>query len=385
MTFRDRKVVELRLPRDAKDDSIQEFVQWEEIEKLSFADSQITEKVLGELKAFPNLTGLDLSRTKITNEALNQLAPFKGLKRLSLAGTRLDVKALSDLGLKLHGLSIQSIDLSDLGIDDEELIRLVKNTNLNSADSYSRSFRLQNNRITDLGVKESFGKTTTQGSLDLAGNPIDGSGFVGHPAILRLNLDRTKITDKTFSPAVATLQITYTLSVRDTELTDAILPLFAGSGIQGLVLGGGRITERGLGANPLSLNQLSLNSKQFTGHFLKSWVASGIYLLDLSGSSADDETIDAIVQFSDLQYLNLASTEITDRALEKLAGKKQMIYRLNLSNTNITAKGLLRAGFSSSQIVDVAIDQFTEQELNQLRRSLNVVVAERWNPYNDEW
>ena len=123
---------------------------------------------------------------------------------------------------------LQSVDLSDLGISDDNIFDV---SILNRNDQwvwYSlRKLRLANNRLTDQGLAKVADALPTE-LLDLSGNLITGSFFRNYNRCVRLVLDNIPLSEDDFGASVGQLNV-QELVLRNTPLSDDFLAVLARS------------------------------------------------------------------------------------------------------------------------------------------------------------
>lgn len=359
-----RKVVDLKFGPDTTDQSLQNFRSLSDVHTISLAHTQITDAGLKFLSKFPRLLSLDLSHTKISDAGVIELQRLRPLSHLSLAYTQVTLPRLTNAKSLMD---CASLDLSGLHITDEQLPLIQNNKSL----GWSRSFFLRDNQLTDIGLKELFAKWGGCNTLDLSGNSIDGSCLSELRNVQVLILENLLLTDVDLDAVITTTGKfsgpTTKIVLSNTKLTEAIL----GSVGPGIELGDGGITEDRLALCTVEgLTLLKLKGKSFTGRCFQTWHPR-ISRLDLQGSGVTDQTMKFLSNITGLTQVNLADTEITDAALPYLS--KCMV--LNLSNTRITFEGLHSASFQNAQTIQVALGQFSVEEVRALKRKLPVVVG----------
>ena len=348
-----QKVTGLEFGPDFVDSDLQKYLKYRDsLLTLSFARTKITDAILPELKAFPNLQELDLSGTAITDAGLEQLAlpKFKvanpdgtpGFQRLSLADTKVKWAAIQQLAKK-HVIS--HLDLSGLQISDADLATGISVSSL----------RLSHNPITDEGLPALLKNSRLHG-LDVSDTAITGS-TLNVPSLQRLNLDGTAITDATLTAILNNSSVSH-FSLRRTGITPAVLPLLVNKSIR---LGKGAITENDLAAlGPAHFDHLGLNDKQFTGKCMTAGTLSTLSL-DLSNSSVTDDVLMSIGGKGNwFQFLGLANTKATDGCLLYL----QAVSELDIRGTRVTGEGL-RLRYTQGFLV-ISHDQFTPKQLSSL-------------------
>ncbi len=360
-----RKVVELKFGPDTTDQSLQDFRSLSDVHTISLAYTQVSDEGLKFLSRFPRLLSLDLSHTKISDAGLIELQRLRPLSHLSLAYTQVTLPRLANAKSLMD---CSSLNLSGLHITDEQLPPISQHR----SNQWSRSLLLRDNQLTDTGLKELFAKWGgVCDTLDLSGNPLDGSCLSELRNVQVLILEDVPLTDVDLDAVISTTGKfsgpTTKIVLSETKLTEAIL----GSVGPGIELGDGGITEDRLALCTVQgLTLLKLKGKSFTGRCFETWHPR-ISHLDLQGSSVTDATMKFLSNITGLGQVNLADTEITDVALPYLS--KCMF--LNLSNTRITFDGLLRASFQNTQTIQVALGQFSVEEVRALKRKLPVVVG----------
>lgn len=95
----------------------------------------------------------------------------------------------------------------------------------------------------------------------------------------------------------------------------------------------------------------------------------------MRGSSLSDETIGYVATLTTVYDMDLSKTAITDAGLASFPARSVLI-KLNLSETQITAKGLMASKLLPFCEIQVAPGQFTKDELKMLRTKWKVVVAD---------
>ncbi len=363
----EQAVVELSLGSGATREDIQAaMVAFPRLKKLSLANSDIVDSDLKLLRSFPLLQAVNLNGTPITDAGLAELVDMSRLAELSVADTQVTIDGIVSL-LDAHH-ELRSVDVSNLGLTDEDLERLLELR-------YSRNFvkfSLRSNPVSMWGVMRLKHAPDGVESLDLADCQFNADSLylLAGRQFIELTLDGTPLTDTTLA-SVLPKSMVRQLSFDRTQVTDAILPHIAmAGGITGLKLGESQITEAGLARVPFpKLQHLDLTSPKFDGSCFKTWKPLGLQTLSLSGSAVSDRTVTDIVQLPNLRTLDLSHTSLTDTALSTLA--RSPVTRLDLSHTQVTAAGLAKGNFSNV-IVHLSIDQFSVEEFKHIRRALAV-------------
>jgi len=176
--------------------------------------------------------------------------------------------------------SLERLDLSHTRITDQGLLRLRSCTSVRDLDLYYAE------QITDEGM----------------------AAVRDWMKLERVNLRGTKITDTTLQ-LLATLPAIRAVDVGYAQITDSGLQhLGALSGLRELAFGGNKLTDGALGVlyRLRGLERLDVAGRQRTD--------SGLWSVGLTDFGADP-----IATLSELRDLNLSGTQISARALEKLA------------------------------------------------------------------
>lgn len=387
LSVRNREVVEVKLGRGATDNDLREFLDHKHLETLNLAHSGITDAAVAELSSLISVQKLDLSNTQVTGASIEQLVKMPSLRELSIAGTAMNAEDVLQMVNNMSQLA--RLDISAMDLTAAELERI--------ASRYGGSIGLRGYGLTDGELRPILkvyaevqnpivlpNTTMPAGTgflsyagrrVDLSDNPIDGTCLRNVTVPLaELRLDNTALTDASFGPVVKGLSAGR-LSLSNTQLTDAILPVLGASiHLQALELGDGKITERGLANGDLrNLRQLALKSRQFDGSCFKDWQPN-LYELDMSGSGLNDDTIVYLKKLNGVTQLSLANTELTDASLPIL-GQLGIPFHLDISDTKITAQGLMRGDLNLFATVRVAFGQYTPAEIRMLKPRMNLVVG----------
>jgi Leucine-rich repeat (LRR) protein len=181
----------------------------------------------------------------------------------------------------------------------------------------------------------------------------------GWQKLKRLNLRGTKITDSTVQ-SLNRLTSLEALDVGFTQVTDSgLAQLNALANLKEIAVGGDKLTDAGLQAlrqMPL-LTSLDVAGSQRTD--------SGLWSVSLT-----DSGLDAIATLKDLRHLRLNGVVISPRGLEKLKGLSKL-DRLDLqacTRINDDAIPVLEA-LPSLKVLDVTAAAVTDQGLGQLRQA----------------
>ena len=360
------KVIELKFGPETTDQALGSFQGLEDIQLLSLAHTQLSDAGLHFLSKFPNLNRLDLSYTQVTNAGLIELQKLKKLQHISLAHTKVTLPKL------VHAKSLvecSSLDLSGLQITDDQLSMLWSD----EASFETLSLYLRDNLLSDAGLAKFFKEHNgVFKTLDLSGNPLDGSCLSELRKIETLILERLPLTDASLgavmSPTGLFIGPSERIVLSRNNITEGALGTVLPS--CGVTLGEGTVTDADLANCKVPMIQvLKLRGRSFDASCFETWHPM-MGLLDLEGSGLTDETVKYLsnVRFS---ILNLTDTEITDAALPHLSSARF----LNPSRTRITFDGLRSAYFKDLQMMQLAVGQFSVEEIRILKRKLPIVVG----------
>lgn len=372
---------------DASDDDLARFAAaYRDVLYLELSGAKITDAGLAHVATFQRLNELELKNTSVTDAGLKHLRDLHTLDVLGLEGSAVTGVGLADLTCNnsVTKLDLDRCPVSDTGcraiarfpkliwlylrgtpITDEGLASVGAMRHIEELD-------LGDTNVTDRGLK-ALVQLPDLRTLDLRGTAIDGSGLPERWDLGSLNLDRTEVTDDT----VATLRQygLRSLSVSQTVITDAACEhLRKMTSLDTLDLSETSVTDVGLAtlSDHPSLRHLDLSSTAVTGagFFARK---GALRQLDLSNTRVDSPGLAAMCKASSLDELYLAETKITDEDLKLLAGTT--VYLLDLSNTSISAGGLIDAGFNSQYtMLRVAPGQFSDAELARIRSNIRVEV-----------
>lgn len=376
------QVVDVELGEDATDESLAQVSQFADLQQVSLKGSQITDRAFEELAKFPSLQLLDLSRTQITSAAVPKILNLNKLRGIKLANTNL---AAQDVQQILTDKKIDLLDLSDLPWPQADLKRTLAQFRGSLA---LRNYQLSDDELLEVVPLDQWGSVMHSSfqhsdesvyvniDLDLRGNQLTGKCFQNFSGAIRdLRLDGNPLTDRDFGLVARKLTV-QNLHLSDTKLTNAILKDIAiRTGypeFNGLFLGDGEITEDGLHVlASANIFNLQLRSKQFTGACFERWHPS-LTTLDLGGSGLTDRSLKFLRSLPRILVLSIANTSVTDAGLPHLVWLRQNAYLslLDVSDTKITAEGLCKVRLSGLGFLLVAANQFSDEELAQIRTAL---------------
>ena len=372
IVLRDREVVSLTLRQGYDPILLADGLITDSVETLSFQHSQLPDNLGDILERFPKLRELDLGYTDLTDEGLDRIRRSKAWARLQhvgIAGTKVSLPRTS--ALTIGNNNLQSFDLSDLGITDENIEEVSLLSEFNQMGGrWMYKIRLANNGLTDDGLKKITDKLATE-LLDLSGNKLTGSFFQNqknNKRFGRLVLDGNPLSESDLGAAFESLCVRE-LVLRNTPLTDSLVSQFSKNDeIFSLELGDGNFTDSGLSKNLSpnkgTFNTLLLTGKQFTGECFQSWKPA-IFLLSLKGSGLVDENVVHLNSLLALHSLDLSDTSLSNAGLAQL--NSSILNQLDLSNTLVTVEGVMDCNVNPLCLIIVGPDQFTRTELQQLR------------------
>jgi internalin A len=286
------------------DEGVKAVARVPKLEKLWLSQTAISDKALGYLSCCPHLMHLSVEATPTTDLGLREIAKMSKLEVLSLSSPHISADGLTQLS-KLSEL--KELYLDRLPVDERSLAAIAQLDQLQVV-----SLRLT--PVTDAGV-------ALLGRL---------------PNLTRLMLDGTSVSDNAL--AVVNWPKLSELSVRGTRLTDAGLQRLAGcKRLQSIKLDGTACTLCGL--HRLLVDQQSrdwetaLSIAFDTAYDENKRVVS----LDLSGVRLRDACIPYVAQLTELQWLAMPDSDLTDAGVQALVDAK--LDKLTLLNINRSAVG----------------------------------------------
>ncbi len=358
--------------------------------------SEIGDAQIAPLLQLPQLKWLALSGTAVTDQGVVQLATLPNLQRLWLGGTQITDRAIQSVGHceSLTHLAIEGTATSDAGLAQIAALPHLKFLSLGSpyisADGLSRlgqTSTLEELHVDRLPVGEralqAFENLLRLRVLSLRMTPVtdEGIGRLGKLTQLeQLYLDGTLISDAALNAAQAWKNL-HTLSLAYTSITDA--------GLQ-------KLEEcRKLKSLDLTQCNCSLNgiSELFKVRQTRSWEeALGLVFntklnsqgaltsLDLSPLRVSDADMHALLPLTELQWLIMPNSSLTDAGIETLLTVPwKQLTLLRIDNSNITDHGLELLGrlpalrtlhIANTKVSPAAIDRLSDSKVG-LRVYLN--------------
>ena len=374
LEFSMREAYRLKVDKLAGDDFFKTYGDYKSVRELSLEGSQISDAAIAELKQFRRLTSLNLNGTKVTDACLDELCKLTNLWELKIGGTSITRQGRMRI---LKELVLSRLDVSDLGIDDEELNELPYGIRCDSGELY-----LRNNPITDGGISRMLAATATSrfNRLDLSGTLVTGAGLPACESYT-LILGGAQVTDQSITQLLSKpFEGTY-LILKDTSITDAVLPQLLKASFAVVEIGDCKITEVGYAQEALQavsdLRDFGFTGKQFTGEFFQRWRWQ-VNSLNMQDSGVTDETLKSIASLRTISGLSLRGTNISDVGIQHL--KRLEFHWLDVGNTQVTAEGLIWAKLKCSHI-NVASGQFTATELQALSARYQIGIDEPYAYY----
>ncbi|HWB14591.1 MAG TPA: hypothetical protein VG826_35530 [Pirellulales bacterium] len=236
----------LSLTGSVTDEAMKKVVQWQSLEELDLAGTNVSTKGLAELRRLPRLQSLR-APLSIDDAGLKEIAAVTSLTKLYLDG-RYGYAGrwfgVTGAGLDhLRNLAqLTELSLAYQAVADDDLAFLEQLPRL-------KTLRLDNTRVTDVGLRHlarlqelellNLTRTNVTGSgfenltaltqlrrLDLGGLPVTDRGLEGIAALTNLemlDLTRTKITDAGLVHLKTLSRLQY-LNLMFTAISDAGLP-----------------------------------------------------------------------------------------------------------------------------------------------------------------
>lgn len=317
------------------------------LQRISLSGQQVTEDSLKSIAKLKSLTDIDLSYTTFDDSSV-KLLEFSGLAaKLSLAGSRVTAKGLDCL---VGQGRYYKIDIGHLDITDETLSQLSVST--------LQELVLRGNPITDKSLQH----VASIRRLDLTETRCTGTGLGQLTGTISLVLDGTATDDSAIKQLLASNKVLSHLSLRNTQVTDSILPtLQQTASLTELEIGEGKITREGLLAVGFAPpERLALNSKKFDANMFSEWHPS-IRRLDMSDSAVTDSDVANLKNVRGLTELSLAHCNVSDACLPKLVSLD--LVKLDLTGTQITAAAVAKL-FPKTTVVYLSAEQCKPEYLS---------------------
>jgi hypothetical protein len=336
-----RKVTAVVLGQRAKDSDLEQFLECTDITFVDLSQSAITDSGVAKLNHFPMTTTLNLSNTQVTDAGLATLHVLHDLDWLELNDTKVVGSGFAEMNAtgKLLYLELNNTPFNDAGC-----LALRRFSNL-------AHLSLAGTHVTDAGLQHlcQLKKLT---SLNVTHTAVTGDGLSNLTQLSRLEIGGTQVDDAFVSKIVAITSL-WLLDLRNTGITDETVQQLR---------------------NLTSLHHLTLTGTKVTGQGFRDWKGSSeLETLTLSRTALTDGNVIHLKHLTGLTHLDLSRTHITDASLPILA--QMPLESLNLCNTKITGAGLLSTEFAYFMNLQVAPDQCTKAEIDELDRKLNLTVT----------
>lgn len=292
-----------------------------QLERLYIADSAVDGIGLNPLKKLNKLTRLSLAGTAVKDADMATLAALPNLQWLSLDGTTLTDGAIV-------GLS-QLKQLKVLSLDDESLAPEAKMMDAPLPDSPER----RHLQITDAGLEE-----------------------------LKLALKQTQIYHRALDPQ--RLAARWVLEQGGSvTVSSGDYPVTKVSKLDNLPRSACQVKE-------VSLRDTTRFSPEQLAPQLR--VCKQLSLLDLGGTKVVTKNLGALTALTELQSLNLSSTDVDDDAFVQLSSLPKLRV-LGLQSTFVTGSGLAKHPLSTLTHLYVGTTSFDDEGLKFLKDSPDLV------------
>lgn len=360
---RDEDILEIALPGDLPASSLAGVGRLNQIEKLKILG--VYDRGLLDVFGTDNLTHLDVSGTNFSDADIGILDAFPRLTTIDVSETSITAAGLEQLVVHRN---VRELGASELDIPWNDFVTALSKSAISGLKIGGPS--LTPDRLASL-----MAAVPPIAKLNLANSPIDESALKYIGSVVDLNLDGTQISDQAFSKFIAKTTA-LDLSVANTNLTDAVLPALSDVPFTSLDLSGTKITDAGLAnTSPMSWTHLALRDTNLTGDFFEIWLQNqwGVHSLNLTGTNVNDRGMRHLAQYPNILAVNLANTKITANAVKAFC--EAGIYRqLHIAGCDVSVQDLQTVSFGNAQL-HVGFDQFTKNELKQLRRIFTVRVG----------
>ena len=363
----------LEFPASATNDDVAKYAGVEDVVYLDLSQTQVNDSVVPTILAYSNLEKLNLSVTKLSEAVVIDIVDETALSWLNLEGISFSTVSLQELLLRSESLEFLGLSGTGLTFSDAQS---------DLFEALPPSVALGDLHLTDDDVSKLF-QSEKLTSLDLHNNDLTGEFLISRGTELtfgELSLEGNPISDESIANARSKGLRLDSLSVGADNLSDAILPELAKIPRRTLAILDDSFSEQAVVDYKESFSKLitlRLNGKQFSSKAMHAGLQSGAFEIDMSGSSISSESILTMVEHGvelsngQAGVLDLSYTSIDDRILPLLA-RSFALFELNLSHTEVTAKGI--KGLAGNKIgkVIVAPNQFSESEIERIRDNIAV-------------
>ena len=320
------------------DEGVKAVARVPKLEKLWLSQTPISDKALAYLSSCPNLMHLSVEATPTTDIGLREIAKMSKLEVLSLSSPHISAVGLT----RLSPLSeLKELYLDRLPVDERSLAAIAQLDQLQVV-----SLRLT--PVTDAAV-------ALLGRL---------------PNLTRLMLDGTGVSDNALA-AVNWPKLTE-LSARGTRLTDAGLQRLAScKRLQSIKLAGTACTLAGL--HRLLVDQQSRDwetalSVSFDTAYDEH---KRLISLDLTGVRVRDSCIPYVAQLTELQWLVMPDSDLTDAGVQALVDAKlDKLTMLNINRSEVSDASLRRlTELKSLRNLHIAATAITAEAISEIGKS----------------
>jgi hypothetical protein len=317
------------------------------LQRISLSGQPVNKSSLETISKLKSLTEIDLSYSTFDDSSVKLLELNGRVAKLSLAGSRVTAKGLGSL--VGHG-RYYKIDIGYLDINDEALAQL--------SVSKLHELVLKGNPITDKSLQH----VASIWRLNLSETKCTGTGLGQLTGTLSLVLDGTSADDSAIKQLLASNKALCHLSLRNTQVTDALLPTLQQTpSLTELEIGEGKITRDGLLAVAFAPpERLALNSKKFDATLFAEWHPS-IRRLDMSESGVSDQDVANLKNVRGLTELSLARCNVSDACLPKLVTLG--VTKIDLTGTQVTAAAVAKL-FPKTTVVYLSAEQCQPEQLS---------------------
>jgi hypothetical protein len=292
-----KPIIRVQVQPGPGDNPLKHLVGLAHLRELIIQNESVPLKLIADLERLPELKALDLVNSRVNDEALAAISRLKHLEVLRIRISAVTAKGLAHLE-KMTGL--RELDLGVCpGLTDESARHLAALTKL-------RVLSLPNNAGISDAALATVGKLTALERLDL-----ESCGKVGDEGV----------------KALAGLKSLKVLKLSYTRVGDEGLAALAGLPLEELSLNLTKATGANLGKFP-KLKQLWMREAETPDKALKALAQKATYLrfLDLSGSKLDDAAAEQIQELKYLHDLDVSNTKLTAKGLMGLARAPRLIH-----------------------------------------------------------
>jgi len=351
-------VVEVSAGSPADDELLRELSTLPKLRLLNVdSTTRVTPAGLAHIAAMPALESLNLYDLGVTDDDLRHIAKQTGLRELSLAEN-----SVTDVGLeRLKDLrNLEKLQLNGNRITDAGLVYLAGLTKLRELGLRNTSRAETGMKITDKGMEHLRGLKALR-EIDISGTAVTDAGLAylaGFPELELLSLSGRFITDQGMTHVAACRKLK-SLILMYTEVGDEGLRRLAPlKELQRLDLSSYRVTDAGVKAlrSHPKLDHVSLRSARVTNAALEHLAAiPSLTRLDLNGSGEPGVNLGRLFDHEGLARLE---------SLPRL--RELWLHNLRLGPSEIAALGRLR--HLKSLVIDFS--DITIDGLRTLRRLL---------------